>query len=136
MASDDVQALANRVEAAVERGLLSSKRMFGGITFLLDGNMLCCASPKGLMVRVGVTAEERALESPSASPCMGAGRRMPGFIRIEPGGIAKDSELVRWIELARAYVATLPPKKTTAHRLKPSSARSKANPNRKAKGTL
>jgi hypothetical protein len=38
--------------------------MFGGITFLLDGNMLSCASPKGLMVRVGAAAEKHALESP------------------------------------------------------------------------
>jgi hypothetical protein len=38
--------------------------MFGGNTFLLDGTMLCCASPKGLMVRVGAAAEKHALESP------------------------------------------------------------------------
>jgi TfoX/Sxy family transcriptional regulator of competence genes len=84
--------------------------MFGGITFLLDGNMLCCASRKGLMVRVGAAAESRALESPHASPCLGAGRRMPGFLIIEPSGLATESDLARWIRLARAYVETLPPK--------------------------
>jgi hypothetical protein len=84
--------------------------MFGGITFLLNGNMLCCASAKGLMVRVGAAAEAAALRSRHASPCLGAGRPMAGFIIVEPAGIAAESDLLRWLSVARAYVETLPPK--------------------------
>lgn len=113
MASNEVQVLAARVEAAAGMEFLTSKPMFGGVTFLLDGNMLCCASPKGLMVRVGAAAEERALESPHAKPCMGTGRRMPGFIMIDHSGIANDRDLKRWIAMARAFVETLPAKKKT-----------------------
>jgi TfoX/Sxy family transcriptional regulator of competence genes len=94
--------------------------MFGGVTFLLNGNMLCCASSKGLMVRVGAAAERGALESPHASPCMGTGRPMAGFIMIEHRGIARNNDLARWVEKARAYVETLP---------------AKTKPNRKAKST-
>jgi TfoX/Sxy family transcriptional regulator of competence genes len=133
MASPEAQVLAARVEAVVGPGLLTSKRMFGGFTFLLDGNMLCCASRKGLMVRVGAAAEKHALESPHASPCMGAGRPMPGFIMIDPDGIANDSDLARWIEIARSYVGALPAKNATKpFRRQSSSTDKRSNRNRKA----
>jgi TfoX/Sxy family transcriptional regulator of competence genes len=110
MTANDVQALADRVEAVVPNDKLTSRRMFGGITFLLHGNMLCCASRKGLMVRVGAMAEPQALQSPYASPCLGAGRAMPGFILIEPAGLASERDLAHWVALAHAYVEKLPPK--------------------------
>jgi TfoX/Sxy family transcriptional regulator of competence genes len=84
--------------------------MFGGITFLMNGNMLCCASKQGLMVRVGRDAEEAALSQPFARPCLGAGRRMAGFVMVEPVGITESTALARWLEMARAYVNRLPPK--------------------------
>ncbi len=109
----DIQTLAARVGAALPPGLTTNKRMFGGITFLLNGNMLCCASTKGLMVRVGAEAEARALESPHATPCLGAGRRMAGFIMIEPEGLTREADLVRWLSMAREHVERLPPKLKT-----------------------
>jgi len=115
MTTREASTLASRVEAAVPELNLTTKRMFGGVTFLLDGKMLCCASSKGLMVRVGADAEPLALESPHASPCLGTGRPMPGFIMIEPAGLTKDSDLERWIALARTYVEKLP-KKPENHR--------------------
>jgi len=111
--STDPVILAARVDGALPDGLASQKRMFGGITFLVKGNMLCCAARKGLMVRVGAEAEAKALESPHAAPCLGAGRRMAGFIMIEPEGLTRDAELKRWLSLARTYVETLPPKLKT-----------------------
>lgn len=86
------------------------KRMFGGVTFLLNGNMLCCVSKKGLMVRVGKDAEDAALSRPHATPCLGTGRRMAGFIIIQPKGIESDMELRFWLDLARSYVDSLPAK--------------------------
>ena len=105
------ERLADRVRGLVtgQRDILE-KKMFGGITFLMNGNMLCCASTKGLMVRVGAAAEASALESPHASPCLGAGRRMAGFLMIEPEGLTTDAELHRWLFMARRYIETLPPK--------------------------
>ena len=109
-AAPTVQSLASRVEAALPPGLTTNMRMFGGITFLLNGNMLCCASGKGLMVRVGAAAEATALKSPHASLCLGAGRPMAGFIMIEPRGLTRNRDIARWVSMARAYVETLPPK--------------------------
>jgi TfoX/Sxy family transcriptional regulator of competence genes len=124
MTASEVSILAARVGAAVQDRELTTKRMFGGITFLLDGNMLCCVSPKGLMVRVGAEAEPHALESPHASPCLGTGRPMPGFVMIEPGALGADRELRRWIALARAYVEKLPPKQTKQGGSLPAKAKS------------
>jgi TfoX/Sxy family transcriptional regulator of competence genes len=109
--STDPLMLAARVEDALPAGLATQKRMFGGITFLVNGNMLCCASRAGLMVRVGAAAESEALASPFARPCLGAGRRMPGFIMVQPAGIATAADLKAWLANARSYVEALPAKK-------------------------
>jgi TfoX/Sxy family transcriptional regulator of competence genes len=106
----DTKLLASRVEHNLPPGFATSKSMFGGITFLHRGNMLCCASRKGLMVRVGADAEPEALRLPFATRCLGAGRAIAGFIMIEPRGITADKDIVRWLAMARAYVETLPAK--------------------------
>lgn len=89
---------------------LSEKRMFGGTTFLLNGNMLCCVSRTGLMVRVGAQGEAQALESSFAKPCPGAGRRMAGFIIVDYDGLGSKESVTSWLGRARRYVETLPPK--------------------------
>ena len=89
---------------------LTEKRMFGGTTFLLNGNMLCCISRSGLMVRVGAEGEAEALESPFAKPCLGAGRRMAGFVIIDHDGLGSKRLITGWLERARRYVEGLPPK--------------------------
>lgn len=103
-------SLEERIRISLIGLPVSEKRMFGGVTFLLNGNMLCCASKKGLMVRVGKYAEPRALAKPMAKRCGGAGHPMPGFISIEPDGISQDDILADWLEMALAYVGTLPSK--------------------------
>lgn len=118
----DVEALAARIESVLPKGVWTRKPMFGGVTFLWNGNMLCCATGDGLMARVGAEAEGEALTSPFAVPCLGAGRRMAGFLMIEPDGIAKDDELTSWIAKARSYVETLPPKVPS---IRPSSTKTK-----------
>ena len=109
-AAIDPNLLAARVEGVLPEGLATRKRMFGGVTFLIQGNMLCCASRSGLMVRVGAEAEESALASPFARPCLGSGRRMAGFVMVEPAGLTSDAKLAGWIAKARAYVEPMPPK--------------------------
>ena len=106
----DVLVLAERVRDLLPRRRVTEKRMFGGITFLLNGNMLCCASKRGLMVRVGKEAEPAALSRPYALSCLGTGRPMAGFIMVESAGIADPKALSQWLEMARAYVSQLPSK--------------------------
>ncbi|HEY2227594.1 MAG TPA: TfoX/Sxy family protein [Xanthobacteraceae bacterium] len=106
----DVMLLVERIRAQLPARHVTEKHMFGGITFLMNGNMLCGASKQGLMVRVGRDAEAMALSQPFARPCLGTGRRMAGFIMIEPAGITESTALSRWLEMARAHVSRLPPK--------------------------
>lgn len=112
----DALILAERIRGLLPPGRVTEKRMFGGITFLMNGNMLCCASKQGLMVRVGKEAEAAALSQPFAQPCLGTGCRMAGFIMVEPAGIAESTALSRWLEMARAYVSRLPPKVASIER--------------------
>ncbi len=107
-----VEVLAERVRAGIDRPAVA-KRMFGGITLMLNGNMLCCVSAKGLMVRVGAEAEPEALERPFVARCLGAGRPMAGFLLVGPRGVSEDADLSAWLTRALAYVGGLPPKKAT-----------------------
>ncbi len=79
------EILAERVRAVLDRPI-TVKRMFSGLTFMLEGNMLCCVSTKGLMVRVGAAAESEALKRPLVARCLGAGRPMAGFLLVDPQG--------------------------------------------------
>jgi len=102
--------LAERIRKGLSGLPVSEQRMFGGITFLLSGNMVCCASANGLMVRVGKLAEPQALANPHARPCSGAGHRMPGFILVDPAGLTGEAQLKTYLDMAQAYVGTLPNK--------------------------
>jgi TfoX/Sxy family transcriptional regulator of competence genes len=106
-----VENLADRVRHQLADRPIATKRMFGGLTFMLSGNMLCCVSEKGLMVRVGAAAEVEALAKPHAVPCLGAGRPMAGFILVAPPGVATDADLENWLDCALVYVEKLQPKK-------------------------
>jgi len=102
--------LIERTRDLIPDGHVEQKRMFGSTCFMVNGNLLICASKRGLMVRVGKDREAEALARPHASPAHPSGRPMPGFIRVAPEGIETDDDLKGWIELARAYVCALPPK--------------------------
>jgi hypothetical protein len=106
----DVSILAERIRALLPDGHAAEKRMFGGITFLAGGNMLCCAFKQGLMVRVGKEAEAAALSRPFVRRPGASDRKMPGFVFVESDGIAETEALSCWVGMARAYVDRLPPK--------------------------
>lgn len=103
--------LAERVRAMAGDWPVTEMPMFGGITFMLNGNMLCCAGRNGLMARVGVESEPQALTKAHVQRCPGTGRAMPGFLLVDHAGLENESDLRAWLELAHAYVATLPVKK-------------------------
>jgi hypothetical protein len=86
------------------------RRMFGGVCFTLNGNMACGVVGSELMARVGPVAYLRALNEPHVREMDFTGRPMKGYVFIGVGGIAEDSDLTRWIDLAEAFVSTLPGK--------------------------
>jgi TfoX/Sxy family transcriptional regulator of competence genes len=90
---------------------LSEQKMFGGLAFLLGGNMAVCASREGgILVRIDPTDRERLLASTAAFPMVMGGRTMRGFLRVEPEDVRTDAQLAAWVERGAAHARTLPPK--------------------------
>lgn len=105
--------LADRVRAALAVPV-TEQAMFGGVCFMLNGNMLVGASPRGLLVRVGKEGNEAALARPHARLMEQGGRSMPGYIVVASEGVASDKDLRGWLDLAVGHVKTLPAKKRDA----------------------
>ena len=109
MAYDEV--LAERVRRALTgRADLSERKMFGGIAFMLRGNMCCGIVRNDLMVRVGPERHEEALAQPHARPMDFTGRPMRGMVYVTPEGCRTDEALKRWVEQGLNFAATLPAK--------------------------
>ena len=110
MAYDD--ALAGRIRelVAVEKGV-REQRMFGGLAFLIKGNMAVAASGHGgLLVRVDPAQGERLLSRPGARPMVMRGREMLGWLRIDGEAVGTRRELERWVKLGVTYAGSLPAK--------------------------
>ncbi len=87
------------------------KRMFGGLGFLVGGNMAVGASSHGgLIVRVDPARGDALLADPHASPFVMGGREMSGWLRVDLDESAPDEELERWISYGLEYARSLPPK--------------------------
>ncbi len=89
---------------------IEEKKMFGGIGFLLNGNMLVGVWKDSLIVRLGIDAYEQALMEPNVKEFDLTGRPMKGWVMVEPEGIEEDDQLKTWIERATKFVETLPAK--------------------------
>jgi len=98
-----------REELADEPGL-AEKRMFGGICFLIDGNMLCGVLAGGAIFRVGKQAEAAALAIEGARPMSLTGRRMGGMIEVEAEALADDGRRRALCDLALGFVRAQPAK--------------------------
>lgn len=109
MAYDEMLAARIRTAMTGEDNLVE-KQMFGGIAFLLNGNMTCGVVGEKMVARVGPDQYDTALENRFAHPMDFTGRPMRGRVFVAPEGIQREAELHTWIELARNYVSTLPPK--------------------------
>jgi hypothetical protein len=84
--------------------------MFGGLAFLIGGNMAVAASgQRGLMVRVDPTRSEELVEPTSARLVEMRGRPMPGWLRVASGDVAGRSQLARWVELGAGFARLLAP---------------------------
>jgi TfoX/Sxy family transcriptional regulator of competence genes len=105
--------LANRVrEQLSDEDGVTEKQMFGGLAFLLCGNMAVGLSGSGeLMVRVGPDATERALAKPHTRLFDMTGRPMRGWILVAPEGVATARQLSAWVRRGLEFARTLPPKR-------------------------
>jgi hypothetical protein len=84
--------------------------MFGGIAFMLHGNMCCGVVKDTLMVRVGPEQYAKALAEPHARPMDFTGRPLNGFVYVGPAGYKTEAALRQWLKRATNFVASLPAK--------------------------
>ena len=105
------EGLAQRVrEVLADEPGLTEKRMFGGLCFLLHGNMLCGVHKGGGMARVGKEREEEALRLEGIEPLSFTGRKMGGMVDVSQAALEDDTLRRAVLDLACAFVSSLPAK--------------------------
>ncbi len=108
MAYSEIMAETMRADLGVEPGL-SEKRMFGGLCFLLHGNMVCGITKDGAMYRPGKDREAEALKA-GAQPISFTGRPMGGMVEVDAGAFEDADLRMKLTEMSLAHAASLPPK--------------------------
>lgn len=105
--------LADRIrELVAEEAGLTEKKMFGGLAFLIGGNMAIAASGGGgLMVRVDPAMSDSLVAKTSARLVEMRGRKMRGWLRVDAEDVRRRSELARWVELGTTLARSLPAKR-------------------------
>ncbi len=105
------EELALRIRAAMggHEGVVERK-MFGGIAFMLKGNMTVGVTGDDLMVRVGPNGLDDALSQPHARPMDFTGRPMKGFVYVDSDGTEKDKSLKQWVQRGVDFAQSLPAK--------------------------
>jgi hypothetical protein len=84
--------------------------MFGGLVFLVHGNMACGVRGADLNVRIAAEEADATLAEPGARPFSLTGRPMKGWLLVDPDGHAEDEDLRRWVDRGLAFAGSLPPK--------------------------
>ena len=108
--TDASDAMGERLRPLVPKGLVE-KKMFGGLGFMLNGNMLVGTTAKGaLLVRVDPQRMDEALARPGAYAMHMGAKVMTGFIAVDPESLPDAGAIKNWIALASKYVKTLPAK--------------------------
>ena len=106
------ESLAVRIRKDVgERPDVTERKMFGGLAFMLNGNMFCGVLKDDLMVRVGAERFDDALGAPGARPMDFTGRPMRGMLFVDGAAIESDEQLHGWLEQTLEFASSLPPKK-------------------------
>lgn len=106
------EELANRLRTALQdvEGV-REMRMFGGLAFLVGGNMAVAASGQGgIMLRVAPERSEELAAQPHAGRMVMRGKEMDGWLRVDQEGVEQDADLQRWADIGVAYARSLPPK--------------------------
>ncbi len=105
------EGVAQRVREILEsESNHGEKKMFGGVCFLLGGNMACGVVGEELMVRVGPEAYEAALGQPHAREMDFTGKPLRGMVYVSPDGFAEDADLRTWLGRGIDFAGSLPPK--------------------------
>jgi TfoX/Sxy family transcriptional regulator of competence genes len=105
------ESLARRIrQVLAQRRGVTEKKMFGGVGFLLNGNMCVGIWKTSLIVRPGLEQAAAALEEPNVTEFDITGRPMKGWIMVQPDGLETDEQLTGWIQRAVDFVGTLPRK--------------------------
>ncbi|MFC4125325.1 TfoX/Sxy family protein [Nocardia rhizosphaerae] len=112
------EELAERIREIVYPGqAVTEQRMFGGLAFLIGGNMAVAASGKGgLMVRVDPADSAELVDGDAVAPMVMGGREMRGWLRVSTAAVAEDAALRSWVERGVGFAGTLPPKKSGARK--------------------
>ena len=105
----DLEKRINNITASWKN--INSKKMFGGICCLLNGNMVCGVYRDFLILRLGDKEATAALKKTHVRPFDITGRPMKGWVMVPEEGIARDAEMKFWLQKAKKFVATLPAKK-------------------------
>ena len=109
MAYDEL--LADRTRQILDRySGVAERKMFGGLAFLLRGNMCCGVSGNELMVRVGAEGYEAALLEPHTRVMDFTGRPLTGFVYVAGEGLTSEGDLRAWVERGARYAESLPAK--------------------------
>lgn len=105
------EALADRVrDALAPRADVSERKMFGGVAFMVGGNMAVGVLGEELMVRLDPEDAERALSEPHTRPMDFTGKPMKGMLFVEPLGTESDNALAAWVDASADHAVSLPPK--------------------------
>ncbi len=105
------EGLAQRIREVLEdRPGFVEKKMFGGVGFMLNGNMACGVNREDLIVRVGPEAYEQTVQRSHTRPFDFTGRPMKGWVMVEPAGYELDSDLQDWIRQGVDFALSLPTK--------------------------
>ena len=105
------EQLAERVRKLLRRRKsFSEKKMFGGIFFLLNGNMCCGVTTNALMLRLGNEGAAEALKKPCTREMDFTGRTMKSMVYLDPEGYEYDEDLKEWVQRAADFGRTLPAK--------------------------
>jgi TfoX/Sxy family transcriptional regulator of competence genes len=104
--------LANRIrELAQGEKALSEKKMFGGLAFLVGGNMAIAASGEGgVLVRVDPHETDKLVSTSKAQIAVMQGRPMDGWLRVAPEHLRTKPQLAKWVTIGCTYARSLPPK--------------------------
>jgi TfoX/Sxy family transcriptional regulator of competence genes len=107
------EALAERIrELVAPQPGLTEQKMFGGLAFLIGGNMAVAASGQGgILVRADPGESDRLVAETAATPMEMRGRAMAGWLRVAPEHVRTKRELARWVDVGTSYARSLPPKR-------------------------
>ena len=107
------EQLADRIRELLPDDVdVTEKKMFGGLAFLVSGNMAVAASGQGgVLVRVDPESSDRLVATTKARPMEMRGRSMQGWLRVETEDVRTKRQLAKWVDLGTTYARSLPPKR-------------------------